>query len=158
MYHEIKVVWWMSSSFHLVSSIYGTRVPWKLKFEILWWWGQGQMAPSVIGLRTSYPLFKTQIKCPSPLCNINQEPINELYWETGGTKLHKIQLCSGRALMAEEAAQRSSWLSFRGIFPALALSLSLKTWRLSHLPWILLHLNSLLLFEHTLFTLYCCLF
>ena len=103
----------------------------------------------VIGLCASYPLFEAQLRCSSPLSIINQEPINDRQW----------------ALEAQDEWNVAhDWMSSHGqhLMPVLAgsprychLHLSLKTWRPSHVLWLLWHLNSLLLLEQTLYTVYC---
>ena len=111
--------------------------------------------PSVMVLSTFYPLFKTQMKCSSPLFNINQEPIHARKWALpgmGGTRMDTTQRSAERACMAEEAATSCS---NPGGFFLLLLS-SLEFWgfkKLSNFLLLLLHLNSILLFEQTLSTL-----
>ena len=49
----------------------------------------------MMALSTFFSLFKTQIKCPSPVFNINQEPVHARKWAvpgTGGTKMSNMQL------------------------------------------------------------------
>ena len=111
----------------------------------------------VIGLCPSYPLFKTQLKCSSPLFRVNQGSVSDrklALLGTGGTKMDGVLLTAGRAHTAADAATVAANVPTRDLPHSCHLSWSLKTCRWSHLLWLLLQLNSLLLFVQTLYILY----
>lgn len=93
--------------------------------------GPRSNGPLVIGLCPSYPLFKTQLKCSSPLFSVNEESVSDRKWSL--TSKFGAQRWTGYCSLLEEL----TWLrrqdeqlpmSVPGIF--LALAIFSGVWRL----------------------------
>lgn len=113
--------------------------------------GPRSNGPLVIGLCPSYPLFKSQLKCSSPLFSVNQESVSDREWALTRHWGHKDGWGTARCWKSSHAVAN---VSARDLPHSCHLSWSLKTWKWSYLLWLLLQLNSLLLFVQTLYILY----
>lgn len=113
--------------------------------------GPRSNGPLVIGLCPSYPLFKSQLKCSSPLFSVNQESVSDREWALTRRWGCKDGWGTARCWKSSQAVANAS---ARDLPHSCHLSWSLKTWKWSYLLWLLLQLNSLLLFVQTLYILY----